>query len=226
MGKEKEKETDAELHPSPALNSMDSLTANEELPEVKENAIAAVQSKNEKDVNTAKENGFDPNIHATNKDGSPKLTASGNFAKKRGRKSVLNTGQKSDKEQKAEAEAEKQKQENLHAAQMTSLLLETAQCKFISDDFRYSDIERQTNIDLWDKTYEYYGGVAIPPPLALAVDHMAIILVRANKPTTKDKITIFKTWLKTKFSRKKKDGSLSDNREDSIGKNDLRKEEG
>lgn len=215
--------------PSPSVNSMDELSASEELPEIQENAIAAVQAQKESKINQAKENGFDPELHASNADGSPKVTAAGNFAKKRGRKSTLNTGAKSAKQEQADIEAEKIKLDNAKSAVQISVILETLQMKMISEEFKYSELERETNIEAWRDTFDYYGHIYLPPPLALAMDHMTIIAARAQKTQTKHKISLFKTWFKSKFSFKKKKGekdALSDNRKNSKRKDDIREEKG
>lgn len=228
--KEQEKEIEAGAEtplspaPSPAKMTMDDLSADEALPQVQENAIAAVKQDTEQKIQKEKANGFDPNIHATNDDGTPKKTASGNFAKKRGRKSTLNTGQKSAKQIEQEEQELKAKEENKQSAAVISAILEQAQMKFISEEFEYSDRERAANQAVWEATLEYYGGVNIPPPVALAMDHMTIILSRAQKPKVKDKFGHLKLWFKQKFTRKPK-YALSNSGQDSERKDDLRKEE-
>ena len=204
-----------------SIVNMDSLSSKEELPAVQEHAIAAVQAEIE-----ASENGFDPDIHATDKDGKPKKTASGDFAKKRGRKSTVNTGEKSKKQIEKEQADEKARAENKQSAVVISGILEQAQIKLISEDFKYSDIEREANRAVWEATIEYYGGLDIPPPIALMIDHMTIILVRAQKESVKDKFTLARTWFKTKFKRKSKKNALSDTRTDAKRENDVREEEG
>lgn len=62
------------------------------MPEVQQHAIdqhneAQAELQEKQNVTDKAGNTFNPDIHATNEDGSPRLTESGNFAKKRGRKS-------------------------------------------------------------------------------------------------------------------------------------------
>lgn len=205
------------------IKSMDDLSAGEKLPDVQEHSIAAMAAEKGEKIEKAKEAGFNPEIHATNEDGTPKKTQSGNFAKKRGRKSYLNTGQKSNKQEEEDLKAAKMKAENAQSAAVISAILEQAQMKFISEDFKYTDQERAANKAVWEATFEYYGGVNIPPPVALAVDHMTIILTRAQKPAVQDKFAHLKTWFKNKFKRKKKN-ALPDNRPDSERKDNVREE--
>ena len=214
----------AETPLEPTIQSMDQLTSSEALPEVQEHSIAAVQADNAQKIEAAQGDGFDKNVHASNTDGSPKLTAAGNFAKKRGRKSVLNTGQKTAKQEQAENEAIKAEAENKQSAAVISAILEQLQMKMISEEFAYSELERVTNQAAWEMTLEYYGGLNVPPPLQLIMDHMTIILSRAQKPLTKDKLGHVKLWFKNKFKRKKKN-ALSDNRKDTKRENDVREEE-
>jgi hypothetical protein len=205
------------------ITSMDELSATEALPEVQEHSIAAVQAELGEKISKEKENGFDPEIHATNPDGSPKKTASGNFAKKRGRKSTLKTGAKSKKQIEQEEAEEKERQANREAAVMTSTILEQMQMQFISPDFEYSKIERDANIDAWDATFAHYGGVKMHPAVQLAASHATIIATRARKPTVQDKISHVKTWFKNKFKRKSKN-ALPDNRKDVERKDNVREE--
>ena len=212
---------------SPAPSTMDELSASEELPEVQQHSIDAIAAEKGEKLEAAKRDGFDPDIHATNDDGSPKKTQAGNFAKKRGRKSTLNTGEKSakaiEKEEAAEKAAEKAKAENRQSAVVISGILEQAQMKYISEEFRYKDNERAANQAVWEATLEYYGGVNIPPPVALALDHMTIILSRAQRPQVQDKFAHVKTWFKNKFKGKK--DALSHNRPDTERENNVREEE-
>lgn len=204
--------------------SMDDLTGGEVLPEVQEHSINAVQADAMAKTEAAKGEGFDPEIHAKNTDGSPKKTAAGNFAKKRGRKSVLNTGGKTAKQEKIEIEEEKAALENHQSAKVVSMILEQAQMKMISGEFEYSDKERAANQAVWEATFEYYGNVNIPPPIALAVDHLTIILSRTQKPETKDKLSHVKLWFKNKFKRNKKH-ALPDSGKNSKREDNIRKEE-
>jgi len=221
----KDVEEQTPLSPTLAPKSMDELTSSELLPEVQEHSIAAVQSEKSEKIESAKADGFNPEIHATNDDGTPKKTATGNFAKKRGRKSTLNTGEKSDKQAKEEEAAEKAAFENKQSAIVISGILEQAQIKMISNAFAYSSRERAANQAVWEATLEYYGGVNIPPPVALMVDHMTIILTRAQEPAVKDKMSHFKLWFKNKFKKRKKyKDALSDNRTDTEREDNVREE--
>lgn len=212
--------------------SMDDLTAGEAMPEVRENAIEAVQSQKQIEMAAAKADGFDPDIHMTDGQGQPIKTKGGAYrkkpgVKKSGSKSVVNTGQKSAKEIQAQMEAEKTEAENLQSAVVVSGILENLQMKLISEEFKYDDLERRTNVENWKATFEHYGGVNISPPVALAMDHATIILKRSQMKETSSRFALAKTWLKNKFSfiKRKRENALSDSGQNVERKNDVRKEE-
>lgn len=207
----------------------------DELPTVNENAINAVASEKEEKIEQAvKVDGFDPEIHATDESGNPQYTASGNLKKKRGRKkgqtqSTLNLDDKK--------EQEKVNLGSRETAITISGLLEITQCKLISNEFEYNEIERHMNIEAWTKTLDYYGGVSLTPPQELALSHMQIILTRAmseKNKETKAKFGLVKAWFNHKFSkmnfkRKKDDkdnGSHDDSGQDRKRENNASQENG
>lgn len=201
------------LPSNPDKITMDALTENESFPEVKENAIQAVQAQKEAEKIEAQK------LEAENvrlkKDGTP--------AKKRGPKP---------KDAKTnfvmpQGVTPPPVSPSLEAGILTSALLEQMSVSLISDDFILSEQERHSNIDAWTKCYDYYGGVEVKPPVALMMNHMAIILVRAQKEKTQTKIALAKAWLKNKIANWKKGGknAQSDIRPDNERKDDIRKEE-
>ena len=138
--KKRNKEIEAGADTQPPLplknsvGSMDELTSDEALPQVQEHTIAAVQADTAAKNDESTPKGFDPEFHATDDDGKPKKNLDGSLAKKRGRKSVLNTGEKSTKQIEKEIQDEKTKAENKQSAIVISGILEQAQIKMISED--------------------------------------------------------------------------------------------
>jgi hypothetical protein len=199
--------------------TMDDLSGEEIFPEVQEHAIAAVQAElGEENVSQ-----IDTSEYKIGEDGKPLYNKDGSLKKKRGRKSgsVLNTPDK--KETPPEQEIS-----SIGAATVVSGVLEQMQVVLISDDFVYSTLEKKTNIDAWASTFDYYGGVNLTPPQALALNHAAIILARAGKEKTQTKFVLLKAYVSHKFGKfkfwKKKNAHV-DNRADSIGENDMGEKE-
>lgn len=118
------------------------------------------------------------------------------------------------------------------AAVTVSGILEKLQVTLISDDFIYSEIERAQNITAWKNTLDYYGGVSLSPPAALALDHASIILTRAHKEKTQSKIAQLKTaiaakyfaWKNRKMKKEEQENALSDSGQDTKRENNLREE--
>lgn len=210
-----------------------------EMPSVKQNAIDAVQNQKAETLETAiKIDGFDPHIHATDADGNPQYTKSGNLKKKRGRKKASGSRPQSNSSLNLGIEPEKEipkESESMGTAVTVSGLLEVAQIKMISEEFKYNEIEREVNIKAWCETFDHYGGVDLSPPQKLAMSHAQIILARAlsggEKSETRAKFKMAGIWLKQKVSklsikRKNKDGALSDSGENSKRKNNASDENG
>lgn len=196
--------------------TMDQLSETEQFPEVKENAIEAV--KEQKQENAEIQAAADVKLNA---DGSP--------AKKRGRKpgqknSFVNPYKKDDIPSQNIAPIS-----SLQAATVVSATLEMMSVALISDEWKLTPIEKESNIAAWDAAFNHYGGVQISPPMALVMNHTAIILARAGQPKTVDKIGLFKAWIKTKVNfkfKRGKENAHSDSGSDIERKDDIRKEEG
>lgn len=205
--------------------NIEEIVSSEEMPEVQPHAIEAIKADNAAKLAEYKAEGFDPEQHQTDAQGLPVLTKGGKFAKKRGAKkgkvkSVLNL---SDKKQEKES-ADPQASDSLQAAAVTSDILENLQCVLISDEFRYSDIEREGNIEAWRGLYDHYGGVKVHPAMAVSMSHVAIILDRARKEKTKTKFALAKAWFLNKILRKKENARVN-NRKDIERENNLREKE-
>lgn len=216
--------------------SMDDLTDSEVFPEPQPHAIEAIKKEREKEAMPGAASGapspgkdvFNPEFHATDKDGNPIKNKDGSYRFKNGRKkgfspqkSVLNAPQPTPVVD----------MQSRHAANVVSGLFEQTTIKLIGEEWRLSDDERRSNVQAWEDTFNHYGGVKLSPPQALMLNQGAIILTRVAMPKTKSKLSLGYAWLRTKMTRNKtpkKDddkNALSDNRKDAIGKNDIREEE-
>lgn len=197
--------------------SMDDLTAGEQLPEVQENAIEAVQAaiaEQQGELNT------DDAPYGRKADGTPK--------KKRGRKAgqqtdnsttspqskntsqngSFNFGNENQKESSPAIDAVigELKKDSTKAAAFASGLIEGFTIATISKAWKLEKAERERNIIAWRDAFDHYGGVELSPPLALVTDHLMIIQTRALADSdTKSRIGLGWAWLKTKFKRKKID---------------------
>lgn len=200
--------------------TMDALTENEEFPAPDEEAIAAITNKEGAKNDRGIGDKFDPSIHRTDSSGNPVLTKTGKFRKKTGYAKFVNP------EAKKEKPAGTPEISSAAAAQLTSGIIERLSVMLVSDDFIYTETERVQNVIAWTNCYDYYGGVNLTPPMALACDHMAIILARANKPTFHSKLALFTAWIKNKFKRKNKNGSLPDSRNNGNGEDNVGAEKG
>lgn len=193
--------------------TMDLLTEKEAFPEVNENAINAVNEKNQE---IEAENLEIENDVKLKKDGTP--------AKKRGRKKAdfVNPREKAQIETPIETSS-------IYAATVTSDLLEQVSVVLISKDFKLNELEKSTNIKAWSDTFDYYGGVNLSPPAALALNHAAIILSRVQSSSeTKTKFQMAKIWLKSKVSKIFKKGNkdaLYNSGQDNERENDLGNQE-
>jgi len=202
--------------------TMDSLTNDESFPAPDEEAIAAIQAENAAKPAPAPLPGFDPKIHAVKEDGTPSLTKTGKFRMKTKQKFVSPEEKRNEETAAKSAIPEISSRE---AAIVTSGLIEQLSVKLISDDFIYADIERASNQNAWEKTFDHYGGVNLTPPAALALNHMAIILTRAGQPKTLSKFKKIGGWIKSKIKRKqKKHGALPSDGNDGKRKDDLGEE--
>lgn len=208
--------------------TMDDLTSEEQLPEIQEHAIAAVQSDKEEKIAEAVVDGFDPSIHETGPGGKPVLTKGGGFRKKRGNKGGSRRAGNSQLNLQPESQQNKAGQSveisSAAAAATTSAILERVQIGVMGDDMAYSESERKNNVKAWEDLYDYYGGVKVHPALAVASDHMMIILTRAQKPTFRQRLAGVKLYLSQKFTLGKQN-ALFNRGKNFKRQNDIREEE-
>ena len=203
--------------------SMDDLTEVEQFPEIDNEAVDSIMRQNAENKTTGvplqsmsqTEEKFNPEIHRTNPDGTPALTKTGKFRKKKGWKLIKPEAQT------AQSAVKKESLTSRAAARIVSGTLEKLSMVLVSDEFQYTPPEKESNIEAWERCIDYYGGVHISPPLELAANHMKIILARMDKPKTQSRMAQAYFWIKSKFGRKAKNGALFSSRKDGSGKDDM-----
>lgn len=214
--------------------SMETLTSSEELPDVQEHAISAVKNEAESVAAEVKKEhpDFDPAIHETDANGKPVLTLAGKPRKKRGagspkhKQSQIGISKQKQQEKTPENERGKVHVSSEVAAKTTSTVLERLQCVMISDDMKYSDLEREGNIKAWSDLYDHYGGLEVHPAAAVAADHLMIIASRAQKPKVQSKFKKLTEQIAGKIALWKGRKNAWINRgQDPERKDDVRKEE-
>lgn len=119
---------------------------------------------------------FDASIHAVNEDGSPRLTAEGRFAKKRGRGGT----RKADREEEGERKAA--------AATCTTLFLSLAR-GIGGEEWQPEDGEREEIQQSFEEYFTAAGTIDLPPGLALVVSLAGFGMRRLDRPETRRRIS-------------------------------------
>jgi len=212
--------TENSVSPPPSNITMDTLTSGEHFPDVKENAIQAVQASQKEKANEAAQ--IAPGT---------KLKKNGEPAKPRGRKPGQKNGTPAPQVNQPfyNPNNVEQVQNSMPEAIMISGLLEQMSMKLISDEWKLTETEKASNISAWCNMLDYYGGLHLTPPQNLVINQMSIIMSRMAQKETRTKLALFKAWFADKMAKKKwgfkKKNAHSDNRTDAERENDIRKEE-
>jgi hypothetical protein len=153
--------------------------------------------------------GFDPEIHATNPDGSPKLKAGGGFQKRRGRKPG-NPAPRVQVSGESEPDAPKTAQENgaskivvaapispkVIAQQYASVFFALGFGVF-GDEWLPESVDERKMVESSIQTYVESEGVEpMSPGIGLVVTLGAYALKKAQRPVIKSKLEIFKEKIK------------------------------
>lgn len=240
MAKKDKKEVDnsspapsPEPTPEPVKGpSMDDLTRQENFPAVDQEAIEALE-KMAATVNTEPAptgtltdsvgEKFDAALHRLGDDGKPSITKTGKFRKKTVSKLVRPQIQAANSSPQNSALPQVSSKQ---AAVIATKFFEQVSCKLISEEWKLSEMETAEAIQNWEGTFDYYGGLNLKPPHALAVTYLGFILTRIPKPETQSKFQLFKAWARNKWAnRKVKNGARNNRGNDGERKNDMGKEE-
>lgn len=176
---------------------------NEEKPDIPRNLIFDENGEKRTDADGSE---FDPDIHATDDNGHPKLTQKGKLRKKRGRKSGgLSTSNALQTAQKV-AVSEKAKFETVGKGAANALI--SLGIMMGGEDFtpiQNQHIDEKQNLEMafadWAQTQDIED---IPPNLALCIVVGSYLLPRMTMPKQVSKLRMLKEWFKLKFTRKPK----------------------
>lgn len=207
----------------------------ERSPEVSEAAVAAHEQEQQATIEqtqaTATARGgqtdsagtvFDPELHATNAEGEPSLTATGKFRKKRGASKVAKqTTVAADAQRKAEARASGVLAANLMTHTATMLLGE----EWITR--KVGEYDEQAHLD---KAFgDYFEAKEIqdfPPGVALTIACMSYAAPRLiSGKETKSKMQRVKLWLVEKGAKLKRKRSKDNAAQPDSGDNGERKDD-
>jgi len=162
---------------------------------------------------------FDPKIHEHNKDGSPRLSSTGNLLRKRGRGAAVRkinipTELQQPQSQPIPPVADEPKiipaeppQADNADLQLQAAAEITAQCfyqigvaAFSTEWLPESDEENANMVEVIKKYYASKGITDIPPGALLAIVVAGYALKRFQKPITLSKMQKLTLWTKTKLS--------------------------
>lgn len=169
--------------------------------------------------------GFDPSVHAVDKDGNPRRRGDGSFAMKRGRKPGQTTAARPTPGQPGEmprpqsapnspAQTVDPETANIEQASRTAanLLIGTSVMVF-GEDFAPENKGEAVMLQTAFRDYFAERGVAkLPPELALAAVVAAYMLPRFTKPKARDRLGALKYSVSKFFSkfRRKRHGDAAD----------------
>lgn len=157
--------------------------------------------------------GFDATIHAVDKDGTPIRTASGSWAKKRGRKagSTVTPVAQAGNSQVPTAAVVEPKIDNTVAAKMMAGMSVAGLCMLFGEDWDTDDKnEQKALVDSWRGYFEATGGMDASPATGLLFAYGAYAFGNAPKKETpriasdgvKNAFKRFGTWISGLIRRK------------------------
>lgn len=150
---------------------------------------------------------FDPDFHATDKDGKPIPTKAGGFRKKPGRKSNrLNSRQiENDKNRdKSQAEAQQAEAEQLAEQCKVSAFASTQATCFalgIGLAIKPDEPEKKELFTAYEEYYKFVGPTKMPPWLGPVLVSGAIISNHINEEAPKTRIEKIKEWIGIRIHR-------------------------
>lgn len=196
-------------------DSLASLTGDliESMPDVQEHAVAAhFEEQNAilaENASARDKRGdlFDPEQHAAESDGSPKLTANGYFAKKRGRKngSTLGVESKPTVDQLGAQKQIKQRHAGLAAANaiiMLGVVVGGDEFKPIKSAEHGID-EKQNLENAFGDYFVAKDMDDIPAGVALSIALIGYLAPRFTMPKTQKRASGFINWVKVKIANRK-----------------------
>jgi len=182
------------------------------LPEPNQNAIDAERAKKaklegasgpKKGSGRMSKNGkeeFDPDFHASDKDGNPIPTKAGGFRKKPGRKSSRLESRKSDQQEAKQVE----ETENREALVQSSAFAATQATSFavgLALAIKPDKDEQKALFESYKEYYDYAGPSKMPPWLAPVLVTGSIIANHIEEEAPKSRIEKAKEWIGIRWHR-------------------------
>lgn len=151
--------------------------------------------------------GFDPAIHATNPDGTPKATAKGGWAKKRGRKpgtaATASTTPAPAQAGNSPTVSDGPKIDNRIAAKMLAGCSVAGLTMVFGPEWDTDDKnEQKALVDSIEAYLEATGGMDASPAVGLLFSYGAYAMPRLTMPETQSRLKRFASWLGGMFKRK------------------------
>lgn len=148
-------------------------------------------------------NGFDPSIHATNEDGSPKYKADGTFALRRGRKRQTATSEMPSGH--VPTKPITRKAEVVDTSETTALVIvssiEGLFCSAIGPEWKMEDAEKGMNQGAWAAYLRANGMKDLSPGWMVVITTAIYATSRLSHPNTQSKLGGIGAKIKGAFSR-------------------------
>lgn len=150
--------------------------------------------------------GFDPSLHATNPDGSPRMKKGGGFALKRGRKAgtaVPSHAQSTITADPANPSAGQAQISNQEASKMLCAMVCAGLQGVMGPEWEPSTAEAKALVDGTRAYLDATGGMDMSPATGLLFVWGGFGIPRLAMPETQSKLKKFGSWFAGLFSRKK-----------------------
>lgn len=179
---------------NPFITSQDALPGTSELFDSILNSRVEVGAGNDNPATPPKSSGeFDPSIHATNDDGTPRLTKTGKLRLRPGAKSRLNAGLNLPGEKPPPTEYDV-------AGHAAAMIFVTTGTILLGADFQpENEGEHEQVANAFACWCEANNINDVPPGIALAIALSGYIGKRLYKPTVSERLGFAVSWTATKF---------------------------
>lgn len=190
----------------------------QDVPKVQQNAVDAHKQRQaaaDAAPSDVKGEKFNPEKHAVDAQGNPKMTKTGRFSRKRSTRALNNPAAKqAEVDAKAISDAESEA-----AAKVVQDLKRNAYDRLL--DYGVTDERHAMHIDATKAYFVEKGGVKLNPLHTLLVLEGAQMLELMGKPKTVSAIEKVKIWAYTRFKKKGKvkNGTHPSNRSNNVGQN-------
>ena len=144
---------------------------------------------------TDKSTDFNPEIHAVDENGQPKLTKTGAYAKKRGRNKGSSSKLASEDVAKEQALLQAQaieEQKYRAVGAMSTMMLTNTLTVIFSEEFKATENEKIALDSAFSEYYKSKEMQDLSPNAALTIVIMSYVLPRLTMPKTKTKLQILK----------------------------------